>query len=104
MQARKFTVSYTQDAEGHRYSVDAGEPRGPFEDRSQLERDLAQLIVRWRERARALGGSVVRAHRDVVLVTLPDGVPCEGGEALYAEGKTMGPFWLSHPPAQRAAA
>jgi hypothetical protein len=102
MQARKFEVTWSADDDGHWYAIDGGERRGPFPGPMEAERDFLGTFARWRARARELGGFALRATKRIVVVTLPDGVPVEGGEALHVEGRTMGPMWLS--PTGRQAA
>lgn len=101
-QTRLFRVTYGTDGDdGLTYSVDGGEPRGPFADELERERDLVQLIARWRSRARALGGTVVRTTRETFLVTLPPEHPIEGGEPL--EVRTEPARHWDSVPGRRAA-
>ena|SRR5688572_26381811 len=60
----------------------AGRRYGPFATVDAMEQDLVPRLKRWDTRAREFGGwAWRRAHLELV-VTLPEGVPVEGGEWL----------------------
>lgn len=60
----------------------AGRRRGPYRSPELLEADLLGQVRAWNTRAGELGGWVWRRTHLEVVVTLPEGVPVDGGEAL----------------------
>jgi len=51
---------------------------GPFASEAEAQAGRQAMFVRWANRARDLGGEALRLQDDTWVVTLPDGVPCEG--------------------------
>lgn len=84
MYSCRFVVDFAEDADGLWYSVDGGEFRGPFVESIEREQDLASAITRARREAEELGGFLRRTSYGGWIVTVPDGVAIEGGEALPA--------------------
>lgn len=60
----------------------AGERRGPFATPDALEADLLERLGAWNARARELGGWAWRRSTLELVVTVPEGVPVDGGEPL----------------------
>ena len=82
MPSRVYRLAFTADPEGLWVEL-AGHRHGPFPDDAAAEACALRLVQRWRDRARALGGSLVRPSKGEVIVTLPEGVEVRGGEDLY---------------------
>lgn len=93
----RFTVDLERDDDGYYFTIDGGEPRGPFGDDLEREHDLLRAIRAWKARAEGLGGHVVRTSRTTFIVTLPEGHDCDGGEPLFGArpGVGMGRHWSS---------
>lgn len=82
MRTHTYCVTIEQDgAVG--YYVLAGRRCGPFDSPEASELHLVQTIQRWRARAHALGGYLVRRTWLEVLVVLPEHV-----EARHADPPT----------------